>query len=115
MEIKRENNSTSITENALEKQADLCQSLTHPFRLKILKLLQEGEKSVSDIENITEKPQPFISQHLKVLRDKGVVATRRGGDRKNIVYYKLANPKVLRICKLVEELISDQLNAENVD
>ena len=115
MVVKEDKDSTSTQENTLELQAELCQSLTHPFRLKILKLLQEGEKSVSDIELATDRPQPFISQHLRVLRDKGVVTTRRGGERKNIIFYKLANSKVLRICKLVEELITEKLNVENND
>jgi DNA-binding transcriptional ArsR family regulator len=87
----------------LELQADLCQSLTHPFRLRILKLLENGEKNVTEIKQMTNRPQPFISQHLKVLRDKGFVNTHREA---NEIYYSLADPKILEICKLVAELAS---------
>lgn len=87
---------------SLTLQAELCQSLTHPFRLKILQILEDGEKNVSDIKLITNKPQPYISQHLRVLRDKGVVITRR---KANEVYYSLVDPKILEICKLVTDLI----------
>lgn len=88
----------------LELQANLCQSLTHPFRLKLLYLLKEGEKNVSTIKELTGERQPFISQHLKILRDKGVVNTRR---EHNEIYYSLADPKILKICKIVEEMIKE--------
>ncbi|MFX0013327.1 MAG: ArsR/SmtB family transcription factor [Promethearchaeota archaeon] len=97
--VKGENNSLNL-------QAELCQSLTHPFRLKILQLLQDGEKNVSDIKSITRKPQPYISQHLRVLRDKGAVTTRREA---NEVYYSLADPRILEICTLVADLIAKKL------
>jgi len=89
----------------LELQASLCQSLTHPFRLKLLYLLKDGEKNVNTIKELTNERQPFISQHLKVLRDKGVVNTRR---EHNEVYYSLTDPKILKICKIVEEMIKEQ-------
>ena len=89
----------------LIQQAELCQSLTHPFRLKILQIIKDGEKNVSDIKLITNKPQPYISQHLRVLRDKGVVITRR---KANEVYYALADPKILQICELVADLIANK-------
>ncbi len=86
-------------------QAELCQSLTHPLRLKILKILSKGKKNVSQIMEETQKPQPFISQHLKVLREKKVVITEREG---NEVYYSLSDPKIEKICALVAELIKNQ-------
>ncbi|MFX1508518.1 MAG: ArsR/SmtB family transcription factor [Promethearchaeota archaeon] len=93
---------------SLNLQAELCQSLTHPFRLKILQILQDGEKNVSDIKTLTQKPQPFISQHLKVLRDKGAVTTRREA---NEVYYSLADSRILEICELVADLISKKMES----
>ncbi|MFW9903334.1 MAG: ArsR/SmtB family transcription factor [Candidatus Thorarchaeota archaeon] len=95
---------------SLNLQAELCQSLTHPFRLKILQLLQDGEKNVSDIKTVTQKPQPYISQHLKVLRDKGVVTTRREA---NEVYYSLADSRILEICDLVADLIAKKMKSHD--
>ncbi|MFX0125210.1 MAG: ArsR/SmtB family transcription factor [Candidatus Hodarchaeota archaeon] len=94
---------------SLNLQAELCQSLTHPFRLKILQILQNGEKNVSDIKMLTKKPQPYISQHLKVLRDKGAVTTRR---KANEVYYSLADSRILEICELVADLIAKKLDSQ---
>ena len=90
---------------SLMAQADLCQSLTHPFRLKILRLLAEGRKNVSELMEATDKPQPFISQHLRVLRQKKVVDDKRDG---NEVFYSLADPKIVKICELVAELINER-------
>jgi ArsR family transcriptional regulator len=87
-------------ENALELTARLCQSLTHPFRLKLIHVLENSRKNVSQIENETNRPQPFISQHLRVLREKGIVDCER---KKNEVYYFLTDPKILEICQLIAE------------
>ena len=100
-------NDSSLNEEmvSLMAQAELCQSLTHPFRLKILRLLAEGRKNVSELMETIDKPQPFISQHLRVLRQKEAVVTERDG---NEVFYSLANPKIVKICELVAELINDR-------
>ncbi len=105
--MTNETNDSSVTEEMkmLMKQADLCQSLTHPFRLKILQMLGESRKNVSEIMEATNKPQPFISQHLRVLREKKVVQTERDG---NEVFYSLSDPKIVKICELVAELINKQ-------
>ena len=73
------------------------------FRLKILRLLGDGKKNVCEIIEATNKPQPFISQHLRVLREKKVVITKRDG---NEVYYSLSDPKIVKICELVAEMIN---------
>ncbi len=102
------NPSSTETEMAsLILQAELCQSLTHPFRLKILQMLSNGKKNVSEIIKATEKPQPYISQHLRVLRQKEVVKTEREG---NEIYYSLSDPNIEKICKLVAELIKNRPN-----
>ncbi len=89
-------------DKSLKLQATLCQSLTHPFRLKIIKILKNGSKKVGDIEIETKRPQPFISQHLRVLREKGIVICKR---KKHEVYYSLADPKILEICRLIADLV----------
>lgn len=93
-------------EKALELQAKLCQSLTHPFRLKLIRILEDGPKNVSLIETETERPQPFISQHLRVLREKGIVECER---KKNEVYYSLVDDKILEICKLLADFATGKV------
>lgn len=90
-----------IDGDELEIQAELCKSLSHPFRLKLIEILKVGPKNVSEIEKETNQPQPFISQHLRVLRDKKIVTCER---KKQERYYSLTNHKILEICKLLAEL-----------
>ncbi len=97
-------------DKSLNLQAQLCQSLTHPFRLKIIKILENGSKKVGDIEIETKRPQPFISQHLRVLREKGIVTCKR---KKHEVYYSLADPKILEICRLIADLVKQKEISSN--
>ncbi|MHA1214746.1 MAG: ArsR/SmtB family transcription factor [Candidatus Hodarchaeales archaeon] len=112
--MKDRTNKVEISEEDkafFELQADLCQSLTHPFRLKLLHLLKDGEKNVNTIKDVTKERQPYISQHLKVLRDKGVVTTRRDH---NEIYYSLADPKIIEVCEMVAYLIKKRQEQQTV-
>ncbi len=74
--------------------AEFLKALSHEARLVILCMLAEGEKSVSEIEEILDLRQPAVSQQLARLRADNLVDTRRDG--KNI-YYSLSRPEVRKI------------------
>ncbi len=74
-----------------QRAAELLKALSHEARLVILRLLSEGEKSVTEIEQLLSLRQPAVSQQLARLRADGLVDTRREG--KNI-YYSLARAEV---------------------
>jgi DNA-binding transcriptional ArsR family regulator len=76
--------------NAAEA-SDFLKALSHQARLVILCLLIEGERSVSEIEEMLDLRQPAVSQQLARLRADNLVETRREG--KNI-YYSLARSEV---------------------
>src|SRR3972149_10406704 len=78
-----------MVENAREA-SEFLKALSHEARLVILCLLVEGERSVSEIEQLLSLRQPAVSQQLARLRADNLVATRRDG--KN-VYYSLARPE----------------------
>lgn len=67
---------------------DLLKVMANPSRLMILCQLAEGEKSVSEMESVIGLSQSGLSQHLAVLRRKGIVATRREAQS---IYYSLAS------------------------
>jgi DNA-binding transcriptional ArsR family regulator len=75
--------------------------LANPERLLLLCQLSEGEMCVSDLEQALDIHQPTLSQQLGVLRNEGVVTTRREG--KNI-FYSVADPAVLQILALLYKL-----------
>jgi DNA-binding transcriptional ArsR family regulator len=74
--------------------SDFLKALSHEARLVILCLLIDGEKSVTEIEQLLKLRQPAVSQQLARLRADDLVATRRDG--KNI-YYSLARPEVKQV------------------
>jgi ArsR family transcriptional regulator len=89
-----------------EMQADVCKTLSSPKRLEILSILKEGEKSVSELVEILGVPKANVSQHLAVMRHKGILKSRRDGVN---IYYSLANPKVIKACTLMKEVLTEQL------
>jgi ArsR family transcriptional regulator len=88
-------------------QAAICKTLADPKRLMILHELRDEEKSVSQIVSALGLPQSNVSQHLAILRERGIVTTRREG---TTIYYSLANPKIGEACDLVREVLADQLS-----
>ncbi|KZM48724.1 metalloregulator ArsR/SmtB family transcription factor [Labrenzia sp. OB1] len=76
------------------KASDLLKALSHEVRLVILCLLSEGEKSVSELEEILTMPQAAVSQQLARLRLEGLVQSRRDG---RMIYYSLVDDEVSSI------------------
>lgn len=76
------------------KASELLKALSHESRLLILCLLAEGERSVSELEEIMQMPQAAVSQQLARLRFDRLVNTRRDG---RVVYYSIANSEVATV------------------
>ena len=86
--------------------SEICKTLANPKRLEILIALQAGEVSVADLVKQLRLPKANVSQHLGVLRARGVVKTRRDG---LTVYYRIASPKIIRACNLMREVLMEQV------
>ena len=95
----------------LRLQAEICKTLADPKRLMILHELREGEKAVGQLVVELGLPQANVSQHLAILRERGIVTARREGTN---VYYSLASPKIAEACDLVREVLVDQLAQNQV-
>lgn len=80
-----------MREKLLGLQADLFRALGHPTRLRILELLAQGERCVCEMLPALGLEQPNVSQHLAILRQAGLISSRRDGPR---VVYQLVNPGV---------------------
>lgn len=83
------------------KASEMLKALSHETRLMILCLLSEGEKSVSEIENIVSLPQATVSQQLARLRFDRLVSTRREG---RTIYYRIADDNVGSVIEALYEL-----------
>jgi DNA-binding transcriptional ArsR family regulator len=72
--------------------ASICQALADPKRILILYALSEGAKNVTELTEALDVPQPTVSRHLKVLRERQLVTTEREGVS---VRYSLADERVI--------------------
>ena len=81
--------------------ADLLKALAHETRLMILCLLYEGEKSVSELEQLMLLRQPSVSQQLARLRFDGLVHARRDG---RTIYYTLGSDEARKVVALIHSL-----------
>ena len=90
--------------------AEICKTLSNPTRLEILNLLRDKELSVSNLINKTKLSQANISQHLSIMKAKGIVDSRREG---NQIYYKIVNKKIVKAFDIMREVMSEKLKREN--
>lgn len=85
----------------IETAARALKAIAHPLRLKILCVLGDGEECVQDIVEAVGTSQSNISQHLAILRDKGVLQTRKDANR---VYYRVGDQRTLQLIVLMREV-----------
>lgn len=97
----------SINSQLLAKDEDVerasrsLKAISHPLRLKILCVLGDKEVSVQEIVDIVGTSQSNISQHLAILRDKGVLSSRKDANR---VFYRVGDPRILRLVGMMQEV-----------
>jgi ArsR family transcriptional regulator len=91
-------------ENFYNLHAEMCKTISNPRRQAILDTIRDGEMTVSELIEKTGISQANLSQHLAILRSKGVVKTRRDG---NCIYYSLSNIKIIEAYDLISEVLED--------
>jgi ArsR family transcriptional regulator len=84
----------SISTEFIQMAARILKTLGHPDRIKIVEYLEDGEKTVGQIQREFNLLQPVTSQHLKVMFDRDIVTFRQEGTR---YYYSLANKFIFKI------------------
>ncbi len=96
----------TIEVDELDRRSDIFKALGDRNRLKLLYLLMDGEKCVSDLLPFFDILQPTVSIHLLMLQDLGLLKARRDGRRR---YYSLASEDVLiqldRFCERIDRAI----------
>lgn len=88
-------------EEQVETAARALKAISHPLRLKILCVIGGEEVCVHDIVEAVGTSQSNISQHLAILRDKGVLTTRKDANR---VYYRVADQRTLQLIGMMREV-----------
>ncbi len=89
------------TLQALSEDSRLLAALANPKRLEIVHILAEGKLRPTQIYEMLDLPQANSSQHLKVLRDAGIILAEQHGRER---YYRLANPRLKDLVKLIRHI-----------
>ncbi len=85
-------------EDKLIEVADFFKALGHPVRLKIIELLIEHKQCVKNLGDVIGIPQPNISQHLSILRSKGIVGWKREG---SIICYYIKDLRAVEVYNML--------------
>ena len=88
-------------------KAEFFRVLAHPIRIRLLERLVTGEQSVQDLQAALALEQPIVSQHLAILRARGVVTVRREGVQ---AHYSLASPLVADVLRVSREFLNGHLS-----
>jgi ArsR family transcriptional regulator len=99
---------SGVRQELYQLHASVCHGLADPKRLLIINSLRDGERSVSEICEELDLPQANVSQHLAVLRERGLVETRKDGQW---VFYRVSSDKITQALDLLREFMAEQLGA----
>jgi ArsR family transcriptional regulator len=85
----------------IDRASRSLKAMSHPLRLKILCTLGDQEVSVQDIVERVGTSQSNISQHLAILRDKGILSSRKDANR---VFYKVVDARTLQLISMMRNV-----------
>ena len=90
-----------MLEHEVKDVSALLKSISHPLRLKILCILQDGELTVGEIQTAVHTTNANVSQHLAKLRNQGIVKSRKEA---NFIYNQIADKRVVNLMNTLQEL-----------
>lgn len=95
-----------LKQEIIQLEADFCAALSDPTRIFILYALNERSQNVTELTHELGLPQPTISRHLKVLRERGLVYTERQG---TVITYHLTDQRIIQAMDLLRSAMRDRL------
>jgi len=93
----------SIANELNQLHASVCKGLADPKRLLIINALRDGEMSVGEICEELDLPQANVSQHLAIMRERGLVNARKDGQ---FVFYSLTTMKIVEAVDLLRQVMA---------
>lgn len=98
--------SSFVNRRSLAISAELMRALAHPLRIKIIKFIDsEGSSHVNKIYNSLKLEQSVTSQHLRILRNAGLVEASRQG---KYIYYSINKEKIEKTCNIVQAFFKEE-------
>ena len=93
--------SLMVKEEDVQTASRSLKAISHPLRLKILCMLGDNEISVQNIVEYVGSSQSNVSQHLAILKDKGILASRKEANR---VFYRVEDARMLKLIVMMQEV-----------
>jgi DNA-binding transcriptional ArsR family regulator len=87
-------------------KAEFFKALAHPVRIRILEVLRDSEKSVTEIQSLLELDQSTVSQQLSILRSKSLLQSRKSGTS---VFYSVRDPMLFDLLDIARSIFNNQL------
>jgi ArsR family transcriptional regulator len=87
------------------RHAEICKTFSNATRLELLNLLRDSELTVSQLVKKTGLGQANVSQHLAIMKSKGILTSRREGAN---TFYKIANPKIVKAFDIIREVLNEK-------
>ena len=101
MSVSTEDFVNQYDDSDIERASRSLKAISHPLRLKILCTLGDKEVSVQEIVENVGTSQSNISQHLGILRDKGILESRKDANR---VFYRVGDSRILRLIDMMRQI-----------
>jgi len=98
---------SDLKTEVVQLHAEICAGLADPTRILILYELSSGSRNVTEISTILKMPQPMVSRHLKILRERGMVIPERQGA---VVRYSLGDKRLIDALDLLRAVLRDSLS-----
>ncbi len=95
-----------MNELAYKIKANFLGVLAHPLRLQIIELLKSGDKNVNSIAKILSMQQSSLSRHLIVLKEQGILKSRKEG---TVIYYGIEDHDIYRVLRPMAEMLRKRL------
>ena len=89
--------------------AEMCKVFSHPKRLELIDVLRDREMTVNELAERLGLAPANLSQHLAMMRERRILVTRKKG---NLVYYRIANQKLLQACDMLREMLFEQIRQD---
>ncbi|MFQ5925392.1 MAG: ArsR/SmtB family transcription factor [Dehalococcoidia bacterium] len=89
--------------------AEMCKVFSHPKRLELINTLRDQEMSVGELGERLGLTPANLSQHLAMMRERRILVSRKEG---NVVYYRIANPKLLQAFDMLRAILFEQITQD---
>ncbi|MCC6904708.1 MAG: winged helix-turn-helix transcriptional regulator [Anaerolineae bacterium] len=98
-----------LKEDVAQLYAQMCSALSDCTRILIIYALSERSRNVTELAEALDVPQPTVSRHLKVLRDRGIAVAQRDGQS---VIYSIPDKRIIEAIDLLRNVLADILHSQ---